>query len=260
MPSIALSDIEVGYREAGSGEPLVFVHGLGQDSSSWQVQLDHVGNAHRFAPDVRGHGNTTLGAAEGTLAQLAGDLCAFLETVTGPAACVGFSMGGTIVLAAAVARPDLLTRAVLLGTSSVVGRAAASFYERRAAEATDRAALVAGLRQDTAAGLYRAHDVDALVAERIQAVGDGAGLANAARAMARVAGEPLTPRLAEIAVPVTVVGAEHDTMCPRKAADIMLAALPSAEYVEIAASGHLMNVDDPSAVTAAVVAAIGRTR
>jgi 3-oxoadipate enol-lactonase len=259
VASIALSDIEVGYRESGSGAPVVFVHGLGQDSTSWQVQLDAVADLHCYAPDVRGHGATTLGAADGTLAQLAADLCAFLETVTGPATCVGFSMGGTIVLAAAAARPDLVARAVVLGTSSVVGRAAASFYEQRAAEASDRAALVAGLREDTAAGLFRPHDLDALVADRVRSIGDGAGFANAARAMAGVSAAPLTPDLVRVQLPVTVVGAEHDAMCPRKAADIMLAVLPAAEYVEIASSGHLMNIDDPPSVTAAVFGAVNHT-
>jgi 3-oxoadipate enol-lactonase len=259
VASIALSDIEVGYRESGSGSSLVFVHGLGQDSSSWQTQLDGIDDLHCYAPDVRGHGGTTLGAANGTLAQLAQDLCGFLETVSGPATCVGFSMGGTIVLAAAAARPDLVTAAVVLGTSSVVGRAAAAFYERRAAEAFDRAALTAGLQEDTAAGLYRPQDIEALVSDRLRAIGDAAGFANAARAMARVSGEPLTAELARIEVPVTVVGAEHDTMCPRKAADILLAGLPIAHYVEIADASHLMNVDDPAAVTAAVIVALGHT-
>lgn len=260
MASIALSDVEVGYRESGSGAPLVFVHGLGQDSASWQVQLDAASGRHCYAPDARGHGRTSLGVADGTLAQLAGDLCAFLESMTGPAACVGFSMGGTIVLAAALARPDLVTELVLLGTSSVVGRAAVSFYERRAAEASDRTALTAGLRADTAAGLHRPHDLDALVADRLRAIGDGAGFANAARAMAGVGPAPLTSELARIAVPVTVVGAQYDTLCPRKAADILLAGLPTAAYVEIAAAGHLMNVDDPAAVTAAVFGAVGHMR
>jgi pimeloyl-ACP methyl ester carboxylesterase len=259
VASVALADLDVAYRESGSGPPVVFVHGLGQDSSSWQPQLDAFTDRHCFAPDVRGHGATTLGAADGTLAQLADDLCAFLSSVSGPATCVGFSMGGTIVLAAALARPELVTRAVVLGTSSVVGRAAAAFYERRAGEALDADALLAAVREDTAAGVYRPHDLDALVADRVRAIGDGAGFANAARAMAGVSGAPLTPDLARIELPVTVVGAEHDTMCPRKAADILLAALPAADYVEIASAGHLMNIDDPISVTAAVFDAVSQT-
>jgi pimeloyl-ACP methyl ester carboxylesterase len=44
---------------------------------------------------------------------------------------------------------------------------------------------------------------------------------------------------------VDVIGGERDTFCPKKAADIMLAALPDATYRELPASGHLMSVDAP---------------
>ncbi|MGH8962570.1 MAG: alpha/beta fold hydrolase [Jatrophihabitantaceae bacterium] len=250
--SADVGDIQVRYLESGAGVPVVLVHGIGQDSSSWRVQLDTLDGVLGYAADVRGHGDTTLGAANGTLAQLSGDLCDFLDSVSGPASCVGFSMGGTIVLAAAAARPDLVRSLVLMGTSSVVGRAAAAFYERRAAESSDRAALAAGVHEDTAAGLFRAHDLDALVEGRLRAIGDGRGFANACRAMARVAAEPLTPLLARVEAPATVIGAQHDTMCPRKAADILLAGLPDARYVEIADASHLMNVDRPDAVTVAI--------
>jgi len=36
-------------------------------------------------------------------------------------------------------------------------------------------------------------------------------------------------------------------------------ALPAADYVEIASAGHLMNIDDPISVTAAVFDAVSQT-
>jgi pimeloyl-ACP methyl ester carboxylesterase len=212
----------------------------------------------RYAYDLRGHGATALGSADGTLAQLTADLCAFLDQVSGPAACVGFSLGGTVVLSAAAGRPDLVTRAIVLGTSTVVGRGAVAFYEDRIGRALSAdGSLAVAMREDTVTALHRTdHDVDSITAARLDAVGDGRGYANAARAMAAVNAAPLTPRLREIACPVTVIGAEHDAFCPRKAADIILDALPSADYRQVPGAGHLMNLDNPAAVSEGVFAAL----
>jgi pimeloyl-ACP methyl ester carboxylesterase len=252
-----VGDIRVGWTEAGTseGRAVVLVHGLAEDRSTWAVQQEELSDLHTYAYDLRGHGATTLGEAEATLEQLGRDLVGFLETVTGPAVVVGFSLGGTIALWAAAERPDLVTRAVVLGTSSVVGRAAAEFYGARIAAAADTGSeeFRAALRDDTRAALTVATDrLDEVVAARLAAVGAGDGYTNAARAMAGLNQAPLTPRLTEVKVHVDVVGATGDTFCPRKAAQIILDALPDSSYLEIPGAGHLMNIDNPQGVTYAL--------
>lgn len=248
-----IGGIGVEYEERGSGPPVVLVHGLAEDHHSFDAQLEALGRRHRvLAYDLRGHGGTELGQADGSLDQLAGDLVALLRASTGPAACVGFSLGGTVVLRAASLVPELVTHAVVLGTSSVVGRAAAEFYAGRIALVAtgDQAALADAMREDTRAALADPEPVlDQLIAYRLRAIGDGRGYANAAAAMARLREEPLTPALASLMCHVDVVGAELDSFCPRKAAEILLGALPDAAYHEIAGAGHLMNVERPAAVT-----------
>lgn len=253
-----LNDIRTHYCAAGSGPAVVFVHGLAEDHHSWQRQQEEFTGHRTYAYDVRGHGASTIGTANGTLEQLRDDLLAFLTEISGPAVCVGFSLGGTVVLSAAAHRPELVTGVVVLGTSSVVGRRAAEINLQRAEEAADPAALLASLREDTRMMIASSTvDIDELVARRAATIGDGAGFANAATAMAGIRDNPLTPVLAAIEQPVTVIGAEHDALCPRKAADILLEALPSATYLEVPGAGHLMNVDNPEAVTAALRTALG---
>lgn len=250
--SASVADIQIAYAEAGSGAPTVLVHGLAEDRASWAQQQRTLDGLHTYAVDLRGHGQTTLGRPEGTLEQLGNDLIGFLEHVSGPAAVVGFSLGGTIALWAAAERPDLVSRLVVLGTSSVVGRSAAGFYANRIEEARTPGSTTfrQALRDDTAAALAVAHDrLDEVVAHRLAAIGDGGGYINAAQAMARLSEAPLTPRLGEISTHVDVVGATADTFCPRKAADIILAALNDATYHEIADAGHLMNIDNSQGVT-----------
>jgi pimeloyl-ACP methyl ester carboxylesterase len=252
-----VGDIEIAWTEAGpaEGRPVVLVHGLAEGRGTWAVQQEALSDVHTYAYDLRGHGETTLGEPDGSLEQLGNDLVGFLEAVTGPAVVVGFSLGGTVALWAAAERPDLVTRAVVLGTSSVVGRAAAEFYGTRIAAASDTSSdeFRVALRDDTRAALAVSADrLDEVVAARLAAVGDGGGYINAARAMAGLNQAPLTPRLSEVKVHVDVVGATGDTFCPLKAAQIILDALPDASYVEIPDAGHLMNIDNPQGVTRAL--------
>ena len=255
---IRLDDIEVGYTENGAGPPVVMVHGLAEDRRSWSLAQERLPDYRTLACDLRGHGETGAGKGHGTLDQLASDLARFLEALTGPAACIGYSLGGTVVLALAAARPDLVTRAVVSGTSSVVGRAAAGFFtERIALLRADRAAFEAALREDTAAQIVTAGvDLDAITARRLEAIGDGRGYVNAARAMQAMHEAPLTSALEHIRCPVDVIGGDADRFCPRRAADIILAELRDGTYREIADCGHLMTVDQPVAYAVALRAAL----
>lgn len=256
---VLLGDIEVAYRKAGSGAPVVFVHGLAEDGSSWDGIFERLPvGVSAFAADLRGHGGTTLGQGDGTSAQLADDLAAFLEAVTGPAVCIGFSLGGVIVLEAALRRPDMLRKAIVVGTSSKVGRAAAAFFEERIGQLqSDPEGFRRALAADTEAQIVTERSRAAgISARRIAAVGDGAGYANAARAMIALAAAPLTERLRDIRVPVHIIQGAGDVFCPKKAADILREAMPQASYSEIPDAGHLIAVDQPDLLARDIVAAL----
>lgn len=253
---VALRDLEVLLREGGEGRTLVLVHGLAQDGRMWAAQQRGLRGVRTIAYDVRGHGGTTLGDADGTLRQLGEDLVALLEQV-GPATCAGFSLGGTVVLWAAAERPDLVPEALLLATSSVVGSAAAGFFAERIElfERGDRDEIEAALRADTELQLAGAGaDLEAIVAARIEAVGEGGGYVNGARAMAEIHERSLNPLLEKISQPVKVVSGERDQFCPRRAAEIMLEHLPDASFEELHGVGHLLTDEDPDAVTAVLEA------
>lgn len=245
-----LGDIRVAVHRAGCGPRVVMVHGLAQDHTVWKPFQKRLEGHSTIAYDVRGHGGTALGDADATLGQLGGDLVRLLERL-GPSSCIGYSLGGVLVLWAAAHRSDLVERAAVLGTSTVVGSAAAAFYAQRIdlVASGERDAIEDALVEDTAAALHKDADVRLIARERLDAIGDGGGYRNAAQAMASLHEHPLTDELENVRCPVLVVGAEHDRFCPRKAADIMLARLPRASYAEIPDAGHLMTVDQPDAVT-----------
>ena len=249
MSTVTLGDIDVHFAQRGSGPPVLLLHGLAEDHRSWDAVAAHLDGFTLYALDLRGHGRTTPGHGAGTLAQLSGDLEAFLTEVTGPAAVVGYSLGGTIGLRAAASAATLIEHLVVVATSSVVGSAAAEFFAGRIAqlEAADADGFAAGLRSDTAAQIISGADVDAVAATRLAAVGEGHGYVNAARAMIGIRSEPLHPLLGSISVPVDVVGASGDVFCPRRAADMLVEAIEHSSYHELADAGHLLSVDQPGA-------------
>ncbi|MDE0494976.1 MAG: alpha/beta hydrolase [Acidimicrobiaceae bacterium] len=249
MTTVELNDTVVNYRRRGSGPPVVLLHGLAEDLRSWEAVAAHLGEFTVYTLDLRGHGHTTPGEGAGTLSQLSDDLTAFLGTVTGPAAVVGYSLGGAIGLKAATDPRTLIGHLIVAATSSVVGTAAAEFFASRIAqlETGDWDGFAAGLRDDTAKQVVTAVDIGALAARRIDAVGDGRGYINAARAMISIRTEPLNPLLAQIRVPVDVIGASSDVFCPRRASDIIVEGVDGCHYHEVAGSGHLLSVDQPDA-------------
>jgi pimeloyl-ACP methyl ester carboxylesterase len=251
---VKIRDIDVTYSVAGDGPPVILIHGLAEDHISWANVQGALPDHRTYAYDLRGHGGTSVGHGDGTLAQLGNDLLAFIETVTGPAMCVGYSLGGTVVLWAAAHKPDLITRAVVAGTSSVVGRRAGEFFEQRIdALMQDISGFAEALRSDTAAQLVaKPEQTDQVTKRRLAAVGDGRGYINAARAMRRLVDEPLTAILPKIRCPVEVIGGAQDSFCPRKAADMLVTSLPDARYQEIAGAGHLISIDNPAGYAAAI--------
>lgn len=252
---VTLDDIDVAFCRSGSGRRLVLIHGLAQDHRIWSGIQDQLGDFLTFAYDVRGHGATRVGHADGTLAQLSGDLVKFLEEV-GPSVCVGFSLGGSIALRASTDRPDLVTGVVAVATSSIVGRAAEAGLRERievvSSGDVDRIRIM--LHEDTLSQLAESTEaeVDRLTEERLAAIADPRGYLNAAQAVCSMRVDSLHDRLQGLEVPVLITSGEFDAWCPRRASDIMREQIPAATFLEIHGVGHLVTDEDPDGLVDAI--------
>lgn len=114
--TVDLRGVATAYDEAGSGAPLVYLHGGFSDARELDPLFERYADHFRvYAPDRRGHGRTPDVAGAFGYAQFADDTIAFLETVVvQPAHLVGFSVGATTALLVALQRPDLVRRVVLI--------------------------------------------------------------------------------------------------------------------------------------------------
>jgi len=107
------------YIEAGSGFPLILLHGNGEDLNYFVHQMQPLADHFRvIALDTRGHGKSPRGEAPFSIRQFADDLLAFMDrTGIRKAHLLGFSDGGNIALVFALAHPDRVGKLILNGAN-----------------------------------------------------------------------------------------------------------------------------------------------
>ena len=105
MKSANLSTGELVYIDRGAGQPVLLVHGFPLDHTMWNAQIDTLSERVRvIAPDLRGFGDSPLGAADPdrgiSMERYADDLAELLDAlnpaINQPIILVGFSMGGYV--------------------------------------------------------------------------------------------------------------------------------------------------------------------
>ena len=112
-------DVEHFYIEKGQGEPLILLHGNGENCDYFAGQIDvFAQHYHVYALDTRGHGKTPRGDAPFTIRQFADDLLAFMDAHDiDKAHILGFSDGGNIAMIFAMKYPDRVLRLILNGAN-----------------------------------------------------------------------------------------------------------------------------------------------
>lgn len=149
--------IQLHYIEKGQGEPLILLHGNGEDNTYFVHQIEYFSRTRRvIALDTRGHGKSPRGSAPFTIRQFAEDLCAFMnELHIEKADILGFSDGGNIALVFAIQYPERVKRLILNGAnldtrgvkpsiqlSIVIGYRIASVFAKKSPDAKRNAEML----------------------------------------------------------------------------------------------------------------------
>lgn len=247
----ATQQAELHREVAGEGPPIVLVHAGICDSRMWDPQWETFPRAHRVVRyDLRGFGRSPLGP--GRYSPPA-DLIALLdELALGPAALVGASMGGGVSLQVAVARPDLVSALVLVG-SGVRGHdwseyVTSSWEEEEAAiERGDLDEAVEVNLRTWVDGPDRSPDeVDPAVREKVAVMQQRAfelGL-DQPDAQEEALVLDIGERLGEISVPTLAIVGEHDVQDVHVVAE-RLEREVGATRVTIQGAAHLPNLEKP---------------
>src|SRR2546427_96901 len=236
------NDIEVAWHEAGRGDPLILIHGLADDHRAWRRAVPDLMLHHRLLMyDLRGHGETSLGAADGTLRQLGDDLVTLLDAIEVERADIaGFSLGGTIAMRVAIDHPDRARGIALVATSSRVGHSAAGWYRERA-EMVERndPHLRDTLDKDTA-DVYAESpsELEGGLLIRRQSTEDPRGYGNACAAMAGLHAKTLHPEPPRLNAPPLIVAFPLPRRSPPQAAEGIASGLRGSKLEGMRGAGH----------------------
>jgi 3-oxoadipate enol-lactonase len=111
MPKASLDDVEIYYEDSGAGEAVLLAPPSWWPSDTWKVGVvSFLSQRYRtIIFDCRGTGHSSMPDHGYTISQFAQDSIALLAHL-GISRChaVGFALGGQIVQAMAIARPDLI--------------------------------------------------------------------------------------------------------------------------------------------------------
>jgi pimeloyl-ACP methyl ester carboxylesterase len=292
---VLLSVEEIGPRDAPL--TVVFVHGYTLSMASWAFQrrtlAAELATANGHRPDARlvfydqrGHGASGRGRPErSTIEQLARDLATVLETRVprGPVVLVGHSMGGMTIMGLAALRPELfgpkIAAVALISTSSgqlaelnfglpelltrvraAVFPVAAWTMRRRPALAERTRRLAADLVSVVTRSLsFASADVDPALGRYVDAMIAGTPVDVIAEFYPALAGMDEIGSLEPLrAVPTLVLTGDKDKMIPKEHSDLIVERLPDAEYVVVPDAGHLVLLEKPAEVTAALTALLRR--
>lgn len=118
MPNVDVGGISLYYEEKGTGDPVVFVHGIPTDYRAWRAQTEPFSKGRRMIALSRRYAapNQRQGdVSDSTIQNNAADLKGFIEKVgMGPVSLVGHSYGGFVSAFLAADHADLVKSLVLV--------------------------------------------------------------------------------------------------------------------------------------------------
>jgi pimeloyl-ACP methyl ester carboxylesterase len=252
MPSVRARGLDVAYERAGSGPPLVFVHGAADDGRVWRPQLAALCDEFTVvAWDEPGAGRSGELPEPFGLRDYADCLAGLIDALDlGPAHVAGLSWGGTVALELYRRRPELVASLILADTYAG-WKGSLPEQEVRARVEGLREMLAAGEFDPTLPGLFAGEPPSEFgpLLDEIAADVRPASLRTELRLLAET---DLTDLLPRISVPTLLIWGELDARSPLTVARQFEEAIPGAQLVVIPDAGHVSNLEQPQAFNGAI--------
>ena len=242
---VSFNGATTSYLVAGSGKPVVLLHGMGAASGFWhQVITGLAGGRLVFAPDILGFGRSVPDSPNRPMDFLSW-LAGFLDAVgVERAALVGHSLGGAIAVRLTLENPDRVEKLVLVGAigfgASPLGVLAAGLFMVPSNPVT-RPILrrILSVRPDliprSPRSKKRKPSFDRGLAMRIMRASGWNGL-------------PRFPSdtLSRISKPTLLLWGEKDLVVPVSIARRMRDDLPHVELQTVSDAGHMPFMENPT--------------
>ena len=239
------------FHEAGEGEPLLLIHGVGMRLEAWAPQIAALAKSHRvIAVDMPGHGESDRIAPDSRLPEFVAWLGAAIDDLGLERVNVaGHSMGALIAGGAAATFGERVRRVALLNGVYCREAAASAAVIERARQIVDGAPIDfdGPLRRwfgtdETVEDVYR------LTHGWLSSV-DRQGYATAYRAFAE--GDAVyADRWPDVTCPALFLTGRDDPNSTPAMSEAMAAAAPNGTAVVIEGQRHMVNLTAPERVTA----------
>ncbi len=227
------------YIEAGSGHPMILLHGLMGGLSNFEDTINFFSDRgyHVFVPELPIYDLPVLNTNLTTIAKF---VIKFIEDqeIKEPVTIVGNSMGGHVGLILTLARPDLVKNLVLTGSSGL--------YERTFGDSFPRKSDKNYIRKKTEEVFYDPNiATDELVDEVFGVVNDRMkGIKTVMLARSAIKHNMLND-LPKITCPTCLIWGKQDNVTPPDVAEDMHKFIPNSELYWIEKCGHAAMMEKP---------------
>ena len=254
------------YVEAGSGAPLVLIHGVGLNKQVWQPQWQDFNETfHVIAYDTLGHGNSPIPPASVCLDDYFDQLLVLLDSLNLQRVILcGHSMGALITLGFALKHPERVSAIV----SMMAAFNRSEGHQQRSRRVAD---ILAGdeaesLLEGTLQRWFTDEDyADDLRKTKIDMVknwllaANRTGYSRAYRMFAEN-GETYVGKLGDISVPALVITAEFDPNSTPAMSEQITDEIPQSELVIMPGERHMGQYLGASELNPVVTAFLGRIK
>jgi pimeloyl-ACP methyl ester carboxylesterase len=264
---IELHGRRVIYRVAGSGPPIVLIHGMLNSSSHWQsVALNLASDYTVIAPDLIGHGDSAAPRGDYSLGAHAASIRDLLAAVgIDRATLVGHSLGGGVAMQLFYQFPQRVERLVLV-SSGGLGREVSPMLRTAALPGTS-ALLSTIINPRVLAAIRdagsRLNERGAGVGVYLQAIARAlsplenqdarAAFLHTLRSVIDVHGQRVsaTDRLYLLeSIPTLIVWGERDHTIPLEHGRSAHGAIPHSRFCTLARAAHFPHLEDPDGLAA----------
>ncbi len=252
MPIVTVGSVDLHYLQAGHGDDVLLLCGLGDDVTAWDAQVGPLSEHFRVTVvDNRGVGRSSLPAGEFTVADMAADAAGLCDALgIARAHVMGFSMGGAIAQELALTRPELAASLVIVGSWCYSDRLFRTFIESAEWSAgiadDERKWLMSFLASTYSVAVFEDGRVDAFCEAALNNPYPQTTEAFQATARA-IMHHDTRDRLATITAPTLVIYGEEDVICPPRHSHQLASLIPGAQLVGIPAQAHQPFQEGPAA-------------
>ena len=253
---VAVNGTHLYYEQAGSGHPLVLIHGFTLNTQMWEGQFSVFAQNYRVIRfDMRGSGQSAMPTEEPFTE--VDDLLALLDALgVSHAIVLGLSRGGRVAIDFALAHPERICTLVLVDPALGGWHWSEDFSQSmRELEITARTQSV-----DMARQRWLAHPLFLPVRERpelakqlAQIVANYSGWVWQHANSERDADLPTPRPLEQISVPTLLIMGERDIEEFQAIANHIALTIPHLTKLVLPSVGHMSNMEAPETFNEAVL-------